>query len=165
MFAELTVRSIYIANGIGVFILLMLLYTLYQGRYTKEDMERDAGKDFYALYKEFAIGAIPRLAKIPGFLLRGPLKKKLADCDEGVLKSLARSMKLQDNRPTVEQITVPVTYFYADPGSLFSPKLADWYKEHVRTRYRAVRFPNATHMLVSDFPDQFAAEVSAALRQ
>lgn len=24
-------------------------------------------------------------------------------------------MKLQDNRPAVEQITVPVTYFYADP--------------------------------------------------
>ncbi|MBR3741220.1 MAG: alpha/beta hydrolase [Clostridia bacterium] len=138
---------------------------LYQGRYTKEDMERDAGKDFYSLYKEFAIGAIPRLKKIPGFLLRRPLKKKLADCDEGVLKSLARSMKLQDNRPAVEQITVPVTYFYADPGSLFSPKLADWYKAHVRTQYRAVRFPNATHMLVSDFPDQFAAEVSAVLRQ
>ena len=74
-------------------------------------------------------------------------------------------LKLQDNRPTVEQITVPVTYFYADPGSLFSPKLADWYKEHVRTQYRAVRFPNANHMLVSDYPDQFAAEVSAVLRQ
>ena len=59
---------------------------LYQGRYTKEDMERDAGKDFYTLYKEFAIGAIPKLAKIPGFLLRRPLKKKLAACDEHVLK-------------------------------------------------------------------------------
>lgn len=136
---------------------------LYQGRYTLEDMERDAGKDFYALYKDFAIGAIPRLAKIPGFLLRRPLKKKLAACDESVLKSLAQSMKLQDNRSALEQITVPVTYFYADPGSLFSPKLADWYKEHVRTQYRAVRFPNATHMFVSDNPDQFAAELKAIL--
>ena len=72
-------------------------------------------------------------------------------------------LKLQDNRPTVEQITVPVTYFYADPGSLFSPKLADWYKEHVRTQYSAVRFPNATHMLVSDYPDRFAAEVRTVL--
>ena len=98
---------------------------LYQGRYASADMKRDEGKDFYSLYKEFAIGAIPRLAKIPGFLLRRPLKKKLAVCDEAVLKSLAKSMKLQDNRPVVELITVPVTYFYADPGSLFSPKLAD----------------------------------------
>lgn len=138
---------------------------LYQGRYTKEDMERDAGKDFYSLYREFAIGAIPKLAKVPGFLLRRPLKKKLADCDEAVLKSLAASMKLQDNRPAVGQITVPVTYFYADPGSLFSPKLADWYREHVPTRCSAVRFPESTHMLVSDYPEKFAEEVGAALRR
>ena len=138
---------------------------LYQGRYTKADMERDAGKDFYTLYKDFAIGAIPRLAKIPGFLLRRPLKKRLADCDESVLKSLAKSMKLQDNRPVVEQITVPVTYFYADPGSLFSPKLADWYRAHIQTRYNAVPFPNATHMFINDYPNKFAEEVSAVLRQ
>lgn len=138
---------------------------LYQGKYTKEDMERDAGKDFYTLYKEFAIGAIPRLAKIPGFLLRKPLKKRLAECDEPVLRSLAASMKLQDNRPIVEEITVPVTYFYADPGSLFSPKLADWYSEHVPTQYNAVRFPESTHMLVSDYPEKFAEEVGKVLHQ
>lgn len=138
---------------------------LYQGKYTKEDMERDAGKDFYTLYKEFAIGAIPKLAKIPGFLLKKPLKEKLADCDEAVLKSLAKSMKLQDNRTAVEQITVPVTYFYADPGSLFSPALADWYREHVPTPFDAVRFPESTHMLVSDYPEKFAEELGAVLRR
>ena len=138
---------------------------LYQGRYTREDMERDAGKDFYSLYKEFAIGAVPRLAKIPGFLLRRPLKKILAKCDEPTLRSLAASMKSQDNRPTVGQITVPVTYFYADPGSLFSPKLADWYRDHVVTPYKAVCFPESTHMLVSDYPEKFAEEVGAVLQQ
>ncbi len=138
---------------------------LYQGRYTKEDMERDAGKKFYPLYKDFAIGAIPRLAKIPGFLLKKPLKKKLAECDEPVLRSLSASMKQQDNRPAVEQITVPVTYFYADPGSLFSPKLADWYAEHVTTDFRAVRFPESTHMLVGDYPEKFAEEVGKVLSQ
>ena len=116
------------------------------------------------LYKEFAIGAIPKLGKIPGFLLKKPLKKRLADCDESVLKSLAASMKTQDNRPAVGQITVPVTYFYADPGSLFSPALADWYKEHVVTPYKAVCFPKSTHMLVIDYPEKFAEEVSAVLR-
>lgn len=136
---------------------------LYQGNYTKQDMERDAGKKFYALYKDFAIGAIPRLAKIPGFLLKKPLKQKLAACDEPVLRSLSASMKQQDNRPVVEQITVPVTYFYADPGSLFSPKLADWYREHVKTRYNAVCFSESTHMLVSDYPEKFAQEVGKVL--
>ena len=138
---------------------------LYQGKYTREDMDRDAGKDFYTLYKEFAIGAIPKLKRIPGFLLKKPLKEKLNACDESVLKSLARSMKLQDNRPVAGQITVPVTYFYADPGSLFSPKLADWYREHVQTQYNAVCFPNSTHMLVSDYPEKFAEEVGAVLQK
>ena len=123
-----------------------------------------SGKDFYSLYKEFAIGAVPRLAKIPGFLLKRPLKKILAKCDEPTLKSLSASMKAQDNRSVVGQITVPVTYFYADPGSLFSPALADWYKENVATPYRAVCFPESTHMLVSDHPEKFAEEVSKVLR-
>ena len=73
-------------------------------------------------------------------------------------------MKAQDNRPTVGQITVPVTYFYADPGSLFSPELAEWYREHIVTHYRAVCFPKSTHMLVSDYPEKFAEEVSKVLR-
>lgn len=137
---------------------------LYKGSYTKEDMDRDAGKKFYPLYKEFAVGAIPKLKKIPGFLLRKPLQKRLAECDEGILRSLSASMKMQDNRPVVEQITVPVTYFYADPGSLFSPELADWYKDHVRTQFNAVKFPDSTHMLVSDYPDKFAEEVGKVLQ-
>ena len=136
---------------------------LYQGRYTKEDMERDEGKAFYPLFKEFAIGTIPKLKKVPGFLLKKPLKKVLAECNEPVLKSLAISMKLQDYRPAVEQITVPVTYFYADPGSLFSPELADWYREHVKTEYKAVRFPESTHMFIKDYPEKFAKEVGAVL--
>lgn len=136
---------------------------LYQGRYTREDMERDADKDFYSLYKEFAIAAMPKLKKIPGFLLKRPLKKILAACDESALKSLAASMKTQDNRPAVSQITVPVTYFYAEPGSLFSPTLADWYKENVKTSYRAVCFPECTHMMVHDHPEKFTKEISTVL--
>ena len=91
------------------------------------------------------------------------LKKKLADCDEGVLRSLSASMKAQDNREAVGMITVPLTYFYADPGSLFSPKLADWCGEHVKTPYKAVRFPDSDRMLVSNYPEKFAEEVGKLL--
>ena len=137
---------------------------LYQGKYTREDMERDAGKDFFALYKDFAIGAVPRLAKIPGFLLKKPLKKRLEACDESVLKSLSASMKNQDNRPAAGLITVPVTYFYADPGSLFSPALAGWYRDNIKAPYRAVRFPDSTHMLISENPEKFAEEVRKVIQ-
>ncbi len=136
---------------------------LYQGRYTKEDMERESGSDFYSLYKKFVVGAVPKYGKVPGFLLRHPLKKLLAKCDEGVLRSLSASMKEKDLRDCVGKITVPVTYFYAVPGSLFSPALADWYREHVSAPYRAVPFENSTHMLVQEHPDLFAKEVIRAL--
>ena len=78
---------------------------------------------------------------------------------EDVLKSLSYSMKTGDFRDTIEKISVPVFYFYAVPGSLFSPELADWYREHVRTPYQAVDFPNCTHMMVNDRPHQFTREV------
>jgi pimeloyl-ACP methyl ester carboxylesterase len=138
---------------------------LYQGAYTREDMEkeRNSGKDFFSLYKAFAVGAVPRLKKVPGFLLNRPLKKKLKECDETVLKSLSASMKEQDNRDVAAMITVPLTYFYADPGSLFSPKLALWYKEHVKTKFHAVCFPESDHMLVTNDPDRFTENVARLL--
>ena len=136
---------------------------LYQGAYTREDMEKDAEKDFYSLYKLFAVGAVPKLKKIPGFLLSLPLKKRLAGCDEAVLTSLSASMKSQDLRDVPGMITVPLTYFYADPGSLFSPRLADWYAEQVQIPYRAVCFPGSDHMLVTNDPVRFTQNVSALL--
>ncbi len=136
---------------------------LYQGKYTKEEMERDSWMDFCDLYRGFVIGAIPRLSKVPAFLLKRPLQKQLDACDENVLISLSASMKLGDFREAVEKITVPVYYFYAVPGSLFSPELADWYRDHVHTPYQAVAFPNCTHMMVDDRPHQFTREVLDAL--
>lgn len=138
---------------------------LYQGRYTRADLEWDGGKDFFPVYEGFSLEAIPKMAKMPEALRKEILKKILARCDEPVIKSLAASMKYQDNRPVVEQITVPVTYFYSDPGTLFSPKLAGWYRKHVRTRYRTVRFPKSTHMLIVEYPKKFAKAVRAVLRQ
>ena len=138
---------------------------LYQGAYTREDMKKDASKDFFSLYRSFAVGAVPKLKKVPGFLLNSPLKKELAKCDEGVLKSLSASMKSQDLRDAAELITVPLTNIYADPGSLFSPKLAGWYKNHVKTPFKAVRFPNSDHMIVSNYPDRFAECVAKLLKR
>ena len=138
---------------------------LYQGKYTKENMQSDAGKDFFSAYRSFAVGAVPKLAKVPGFLLKRPLQKILAKCDEKTLKSLSASMKAKDYRQSVEQITVPVSYFYAVPGSLFSPKLADWYQAHVHSSFKAVAFEDSTHMLIADHPDQFTKEVIKAIEE
>ena len=138
---------------------------LYQGKYTREDMERDSGEDFYRLYYKFATGAMPKLKKIPEFLIRIPLKKRLAQCDTDVLKTLSASMKEKDFRDIVGKITVPLHYFYAVPGSLFSPELAGWYEEHVRSPFRSAAFEGCTHMMVDDCPEKFAEEVIKVLDQ
>ena len=128
-------------------------------------MMKDAESDFYHLYKRFAIGAMPKLAHVPGFLLRIPLRKRLAACDESTRRSLSLSMKQKDYRESVSQITVPVYYFYAVPGSLFSPELADWYRDHISAPFHAVPFQNSTHMLIADHPDLFAQEVLKIIDQ
>ncbi len=132
---------------------------LYKGKYTRENMERDAHKDFLSLYYDFCIGALPKTARIPKILLKQLLKRKLQTCDEKVLRSLSASMKAADLRHAVEDITVPVTYFYADPGSLFTPELSYWYALHVKSHYTSVRFGNATHLFISEQPKEFAKEV------
>ena len=136
---------------------------LYQGAYTAQDMAAEAGKPFFKLYKEFAIGAMPKLRKIPGFLLKRPLQERLDNCDETVLKSLAASMKAQDHRGCFADLDIPLAYFFADPGSLFPPALAGWYEQHVPSAFKSVRFENATHMLVEEQPEKFANEILALL--
>ena len=138
---------------------------LYQGAYTKKDFERDSKKKFYPVYKSFVVNAIPRLKKVPGFLLKKPLMKTLSMCDEKTLITLSASMNEKDYRESVKQISVPVCYFYAVPGSLFSPALADWYRDNVQTAYEAVAFEDSTHMLVTDHPDRFAKEVVRVLKK
>ena len=136
---------------------------LFQGKLTKEFAEKEAGKDFYDLYRLFAVGAVPKLAKIPDLLLRVILRRKLAECDEKAALSLARSMQEADLRPCVEKISVPVHYFYAVPGTLFSPDLAAWYREHIQAPFHSEGFPNSTHMLIGEHPFRFAEAVLRVL--
>jgi pimeloyl-ACP methyl ester carboxylesterase len=136
---------------------------LYQGTYTRADMERDAKKEFLELYQTFAVGAAPTLKGIPAKMLSKILARRLRSCDETVLRSLSASMKAQDNRANVAKITVPLTYFYAQPGTLFPSSLADWYREHTGGPYRAVAFPGSTHLLPTDSPITFAANVKKLL--
>ena len=136
---------------------------LYKGAYTQENVRADAGKPFFKLYREFAVAAIPKLGSIPGFLVNPKLKKRLKECDESVLRSLSVSMKSQDHRESFKGLTIPLSYFYADPGSLFSSVLAEWYAKNVPTFNKAVKFENATHMFISEQPGRFAEEVAMLL--
>lgn len=137
---------------------------LYKGQFSAEDEERNRGQEFLDIYTEFALGAMPRLKKLHPKMLRLILKSRLRRNDEGVLKNLSASMKAADLRDMPEYLNVPAAYFYAKPGSLFSPELEKWYRNHIKqVPFTAVAFPQSTHMMIDEHPAQFAEELKKLL--
>lgn len=136
---------------------------LYQAKYTAQSVPKDDEKAFLSLYTALAVGIIPKLKGILHFRLKHDVKNSFGGCDETALKSLYHSMMSQDNRAVVEKITVPFTYFYADPGSLFSPELALWYRVYVHCPFKAVKFSDSSHMLITEQPKKFAEEIEKLL--
>ena len=136
---------------------------IHGGTYGVKEMEAEKQSPFFELYKKFVVEAVPRLRKVPGFLLNIALKRLLRKSDEKVLRQLSFAMKMQDNRSIVPTITVPVAYLYPYPGSSFSPKLADWYRGQVKTEYHSVQFDNGDHMFVSQYADKFTETLRTIL--
>ena len=130
-----------------------------KGRYTAQDLEKDKDKNFFLIYRKFIIHTIPKLKKVSKFLLNYKLRKILRQSNTDVLQSLSTSMKTQDNRDALKKITVPLTYFYASPGSLFTPALEKWYRKNAVSEFKSVKFSNCTHMMIAEKPEFFAEQV------
>ena len=132
---------------------------LHKGNYTREQAEAEKGQPFLEMFRTFSIATIPWTGKLPPHILERGMKRRLKKCNEEVLKQLAASMKEIDCRDAFQNLHVPLTYFYPDPGSLFSPELVIWYREHIPTRFRAVRFKGCTHVLIEERPMKFTEEM------
>ena len=114
--------------------------------------------DFYTIYKDFSLKSMPELIEVPKPVLDRLIKMRLDDCDETVLRSLIKSLDAQDNRAVVKKMNVPLVYFYANPGSIFSPKLVNWYRENTANKFRSEEF-EGNHMFIMDKPDIFAQKL------
>lgn len=136
---------------------------LYKGEYTQQDRENDEKMSSFSQYRKFILATAPSLSKLPRFIVGRQLLSRLMKCDIAVIRKLAESMKDQDSRDVVGEITVPFTYFYPDPGSIFSPKLEKWYRDNIKTEYRSVKFPDSTHLLIAEHPKMFANELAKLL--
>ena len=136
---------------------------LYQGECTESDSRVDSTKDCKTMVVEYALRADPKLKHVPEQMLEVGLKKVLDQCDAGVAMNLFNSMNEHDDRSCVDMITVPLTYFYSEPGTLYSPKLAEWYGSRVKVPYKSVAFPDSTHLFISEYPKAFAAELEKLL--
>lgn len=136
---------------------------LYKGAYTQADSDADRNKDFATLFYEYAVHADPALGRVPKPLLKMGIRKQMKQFDESVAMSLFNSMNDTDYRGSVAKITVPLTYFYAVPGSLYPPELAEWYSSQVTVPYKAIPFEQSTHRFVTEHPKEFAAELEKLL--
>ena len=132
---------------------------LYQGIYTDQEDTETTEETFFEVFRAFSVAAYPKLGRLPKILMNFPLRKILKRCDKKTIVSLANDMKQMDYRNTVGKINVPLTYFYAVPGSLFSPNLEKWYRSHITSPYRSVPFENSTHLLIKEHPKKFAQEI------
>ena len=114
--------------------------------------------DFYTIYKDFSLKSMPELVEVPGKVLDRLIRMRLDECNETVLRSLIKSLDAQDNREVFKKMNVPLVYFYANPGSIFSPKLVNWYRDNSVNEFRAEEF-KGNHMFIMDNPDVFAQKL------
>lgn len=136
---------------------------LFQGRFTQADIRRTAGQDVSEFFEEFVTEAKPILGSIPHFVMKPVLRQYLSEYDSDLLNMLSDDMKQADFRAVIGKITVPLTYIYPEPGSLFSPALARWYRAQVNCPFRSVCITKSTHMLVNEHPALLAEALMKVL--
>ena len=129
------------------------------------DLRKMNAEEFYLLFCAFVKCTKPELARKKPALLEHYLEEKHRSCDWEALRLLAISLLTSDFRPCIAQITVPTAYIYADPGSLFSPRVKDWYAAQGLPSFRSIGIGNSTHDFLREHPDAFADAVCEILNK
>ena len=134
-----------------------------KGKYDMKAMKKAENNSFKKIARDFMKGVAPKLKYAPFFVVNRFLRNIMSECNEEIISELFESMKLQDNRDFMSDLTVPLTYIYARPGSLFAPRLAQWYREQAKEagiRFRAVGIKDSSHLLIYEHPYEFAYQIT-----
>ena len=127
---------------------------LMSGAYTDADAESDRAlgeTDFLGFCTAFSLRTTPELRTFPPQQARELVRESVDQCDERMLRLLCQDVLRCDWRAMLPDFPLPLLYCYADPGSLYSPALAEYYQNTV-PRCRCVRFAGASHMLPLEQP-------------
>ncbi len=149
---------------------------LYRGEYHEEDYHRDlltmnhnfikfASFFTYRNMTKYNESSVYRknanlLSKLLAKLLIGNNYKK-----QHMTSALWKDIAGCDFRNTLKTIKVPTAFFYADPGSLFSPDTAHYMQSQVLYDSITVSFKNASHALLFSHGEQFAKELIIFMKE
>ena len=153
---------------------------LYQGWYTAEQAQKDLltmQNDYDSFNLYFTDQAITKHTKddprdfITAPDLREVIKKKAGAAVATVEALLSVSPEQQksnilywksicelDFRDTLPKITVPTAIFYADPGSIYDPRVAHYMAEHIPDA-KLYCYKDCTHMAKNEKVDQFISNI------
>jgi pimeloyl-ACP methyl ester carboxylesterase len=167
-------------------------YGLYYGAYTKKDYERDLkiiDKKFIAFYSYFVYRSFtkynsqkPPLSFEEFYGIAKTIDEKtkikvaeiakqfrrLASTPTKQLKNVIeiywKATTEYDTRKILPKINVPTLIIYAEPGSLFTPKLAKWMREQIKKApVTMAKITNSSHMIVPLKGGQIADKISKFL--
>lgn len=143
---------------------------LYRGEYKAQDFQNDLltmDSNFLKFASYFTYRNMTKynekspyrtqaslLSKILARLLIGndPKRRRMT-------KELWTEIAKSDFRKVLEEIHIPVAFFYANPGSLFSPDVAKYMQSKVKGNAIMVPFENASHALLFSHGKQFTKEL------
>ena len=140
------------------------------GKWTDDDFLADLDRgfsNFPELNWSVTKLMMPMLANLPPEAVPGMLLtcKDTCECDSFTLSGLWYSIFRTDNRPAVEQITVPFLYILPET-TLYSPETAEYVRAHVKGSFTLVNnIPGTTHMILMEAPQAAADAVKAFIKE
>lgn len=150
-------------------------YGLYRGDYLNEHLENDLAtinNNFMQFASYFTYRNMTKYQGKPYRMKASILSKMLA---KRLIKNTAKTRRLTydlwsdvaklDHRPTLRKLDVPTAVFYANPGSLFTPRTAKYMQLNIPGSTKLVAFKHAGHALVFSHGKQFAHEITTFIEQ
>lgn len=147
------------------------LWTLgmYRGEHTLEGGLRDyevMKTDFRKWYETLVCASRPYMKEVPREEFNTFIDQCLKNFKQDEQVELYLSTLYVDVRSSLPKFTVPTAYFYADPGSLYFPELANYYGEKIaNASYTPVSFASNTHAFPVQMAEQFCESLLEFLKQ
>ena len=132
------------------------------GEYTEETLCEDLlmmKQDFYAYLAKYYASSNPNFSAMTIQEQQDMVLTRMKGHDPGVLTSLWESLCRSDYRDTLKRITVPAAVFHASIMPSCSTGAADYYCQNIPGDVLAIRFENASHALMIEYPDLFCTRV------